>query len=372
MLILWIPLVLIGLYIVLHALYAFLWPKGILVELEFKQRKVTEGQEAVLLETLKNDKLLPLPVVRLQFKLDRGLYMFENENVTVSDTVNVVEYFSVFGREQLVRTQRVRALKRGYYRIRTSGVAVPELFSLREGYLEFTHDTELVVCPGIIETEDLAVVCEQLIGEMLSRRRIFEDVFTFRGIREYAPTDPISSINWKASARSSGYMVNLRDYTAGQEVRILLDLDDTKERFIADIFEGAIRIAATAAGSCIDNHIMTSLVTNGRDVLTGQEAGVMAGSSAEHTGTIGEALARINLGMERAPFAERIYEELSDPSGENVAYLLISPDTGDVKTQAASELGVRRGGIYWICPVVGDPPAERFVPEGITFYEVRV
>ncbi len=372
MLILWIPLVLIVLYIILHAIYLFLWPKGISVELSFEQRKVTEGQEAVLLETLKNDKFLPLPVVRMQFKLDRGLFMLENENVTVSDTVNVVEYFSVFGWEKLVRTQRVRAGKRGYYRIRTSGVAVPELFSLREGYREFTHDTELVVCPGIIETEDLAVVCEQLIGEMLSRRRIFEDVFTFRGIREYVPTDPISSINWKASARSSGYMVNLRDYTAGQEVRILLDLDNTKERFITDIFEGSIRIAATAAGSCIDNHIMTALVTNGRDVLTEQEAGVEAGSSAEHTGTIGEALARIDLGMERRPFAERIYEEIEDPSAENAAYLLISSDTGDVKMAAASELGLRRGGIYWICPVVEDPPEGRYIPEGIAFYEVRI
>ena len=152
MLILWIPLVLIVMYIILHAVFVFLWPKGIHVELDFKQRKVTEGQEAVLLETLKNDKFLPLPVVRMQFKLDRGLFMLENENVTVSDTVNVVEYFSVFGWEKLVRTQRVRAGKRGYYRIRTSGVAVPELFSLREGYREFTHDTELVVCPGIIES----------------------------------------------------------------------------------------------------------------------------------------------------------------------------------------------------------------------------
>ena len=167
-------------------------------------------------------------------------------------------------------------------------------------------------------------------------------------------------------------MVNLRDYTAGQEVRILLDLDNTKERFITDIFEGSIRIAATAAGSCIDNHIRTALVTNGRDVLTEQEAGVEAGSSAEHTGTIGEALARIDLGMERRPFAERIYEEIEDPSAENAAYLLISSDTGDVKMAAASELGLRRGGIYWICPVVGDPPEGRYIPEGIAFYEVRI
>ena len=157
-----------------------------------------------------------------------------------------------------------------------------------------------------------------------------------------------------------------------QEVRILLDLDNTKERFITDIFEGSIRIAATAAGSCIDNHIMTALVTNGRDVLTEQEAGVEAGSSAEHTGTIGEALARIDLGMERRPFAERIYEEIEDPSAENAAYLLISSDTGDVKMAAASELGLRRGGIYWICPVVEDPPEGRYIPEGIAFYEVRI
>ena len=36
MLILWIPLVLIVLYIILHAIYLFLWPKGISVELPEK------------------------------------------------------------------------------------------------------------------------------------------------------------------------------------------------------------------------------------------------------------------------------------------------------------------------------------------------
>ena len=69
---------------------------------------------------------------------------------------------------------------------------------------------------------------------------------------------------------------------------------------------------------------------------------------------------------------QRIYEELLDPSGENIAYLLISSDTGDVKTAAASELGLRRGGIYWVCPVTEDLPEKRFIPDGIEFYEVRV
>lgn len=87
MLILWIPLVLIVMYIILHAVFVFLWPKGIHVELDFKQRKVTEGQEAVLLETLKNNKFLPLPVIRMQFKLDRGLQILENENVNFNKPV---------------------------------------------------------------------------------------------------------------------------------------------------------------------------------------------------------------------------------------------------------------------------------------------
>jgi hypothetical protein len=57
-------------------------------------------------------------------------------------------------------------------------------------------------------------------------------------------------------------MVNLRDYTFGQEVRILLNLEEPNYRYGEDVLENAIRIAATVACRCISDRIPVSLVSN--------------------------------------------------------------------------------------------------------------
>ena len=105
-------------------------------------------------------------------------------------------------------------------------------------------------------------ICEKIIGDIVSRRRLFEDVFSFRGIRDYTRTDPLSAVNWKATARTGKMMVNLRDYTFGQEVRILLNLEEPNYRYGEDVLENAIRIAATVACRCISDRIPVSLVSN--------------------------------------------------------------------------------------------------------------
>jgi hypothetical protein len=105
-------------------------------------------------------------------------------------------------------------------------------------------------------------ICEKIIGDIISRRRLFEDVFSFRGIRDYTRTDPLSAVNWKATARTGKMMVNLRDYTFGQEVRILLNLEEPNYRYGEDVLENAIRIAATVACRCISDRIPVSLVSN--------------------------------------------------------------------------------------------------------------
>ncbi len=264
MLILWIPLGVAIIYLLIRYIYLQIWDRGLSVELAFGQHAVSEGQEATLKATLTNAKLLPLPVLVLRYKMNRGLRMGENANATVTDMLNVVEYFSILGNESVVREQKVEAARRGCYHIDILNITMPQLISGRESFLVLPQDTELVVYPKLLETPEMWGVCEKIIGDIISRRRLFEDVFSFRGIRDYTQTDPLSTVNWKATARTGNIMVNLRDYTFGQEVRILLNLEEPKYRYGEDVLENAIRIAATVACRCISDRIPVSLISNGR------------------------------------------------------------------------------------------------------------
>lgn len=262
MLILWIPLGVAIIYLLIRAVYLRVWDRGLSVELAFGQHAVSEGQQATLKATVTNAKMLPLPVLMLRYKMNRGLRMGENANATVTDKLNVVEYFSVLGNERVVREQKVEATRRGCYHIDVLNLMMPQLISGQESFLVLPQDTELIVYPKLLEIPEMWGICEKIIGDIVSRRRLFEDVFSFRGIRDYTRTDPLSAVNWKATARTGKMMVNLRDYTFGQEVRILLNLEEPNYRYGEDVLENAIRIAATVACRCISDRIPVSLVSN--------------------------------------------------------------------------------------------------------------
>lgn len=374
MLLIWIPVSVLAMYFVLDFVYGKLWKKGLKAELRFEERDVEEGDSATLIETMTNDKFLPLPVVKLTFKADRSIEIDEDRNATVSDRTNVVEYFALGGHEVVTRRQPVRASKRGYYLIEEAGIDLPDFFTVGVRNMYTSQAASLLVCPKMIDTEEVVDLSRQIVGEVVSRNRLYQDVFSFRGIREYTSGDPLSAVNWKASARTGEYMVNMRDYTSGQHVRFLLDLEQPSIRYSEELLEQGIRLAYTLAGRCIRERIPVSLASNGRDAVTGKEVETTSGSSERHLGSIGEALARIRLSLMPRPFSELLRQErlgLDRRTAENTTLCLISSGQSDALLAEAEALAAQCSGLLWICLL--DPDIERReIPASIRFVGVRL
>ena len=449
MLILWIPLGVAIIYLLIRAVYLRIWDRGLSVELAFGQHAVSEGQQATLRATVTNAKLLPLPVLMLRYKMNRGLRMGENANATVTDKLNVVEYFSVLGNERVVREQKVEATRRGCYHIDVLNLMMPQLISGQESFLVLPQDTELIVYPKLLEIPEMWGICETIIGDIVSRRRLFEDVFSFRGIRDYTRTDPLSAVNWKATARTGKMMVNLRDYTFGQEVRILLNLEEPNYRYGEDVLENAIRIAATVACRCISDRIPVSLISNAcvtseeipdeqnqkatartqrilhtrlrkieypgflsrwrksrvpasdsgtanadaanasggyysgnaseRDSFSGKcsqalhedSLNIHAGGSQDHIAVIGEALAKIDLTKEMAPFTDIMRRERQNMADSYVTVCLISSGRSDAIIREAEAMARQQDGIFWICPLRKDEE-DKVIPGSIDFRRMNI
>ena len=82
MLLIWIPVSVLAMYFVLNIVYGKLWKNGLQAELRFEERDVEEGDETILVETVTNDKFLPLPEAQMDrflMKLSIGLPDEENE-----------------------------------------------------------------------------------------------------------------------------------------------------------------------------------------------------------------------------------------------------------------------------------------------------
>lgn len=371
MLIIWIPIGILILYVVLHNFYMAVWDKKLTARLYFARRTVTEGDDLTLTEEVTNAKRIPIPILIMEYKLNRNIRMKGNENASVTDKTNVVEYFSLGPREKVTREHTLTAEKRGYYRIESSDIEVPELFSGKRGYMHLLQDTDLIVFPQMVNFDYFQGISEKILGEVLSKRRMYEDVFSFRGIRDYAPTDPMSRINWKASARTGAYMVNLLDYTYGQEVLILLNLQLSGARNPEYLLEYAIRVAYTIAGSCIDHKIPVSIISNGCDALTGRELIIHAGSSTDHIRSVGMSLARLDLDQKGRAFADVLKAEKRMAGRESVSTLMICSDRSDAVIREAVELCRKKDGLYWLCPLEKDTE-EKQIPKEITFQVLTV
>ena len=375
MIILIVPAVILVLLMTERMLFRRCWDRELGAVLSFDAQPAVEGGTSSLTEVITNGKAIPVPVLEAGFALDTGLRLRDAGNQTVSDQTNAVDVFSVRGHEKITRKLTVDCRRRGYYVINRTSLVAHDFLSREAGYCNLEQNTHLYVYPGEFPPEGLELPLEKIMGEISTRRFLYEDIFLRRGVRDYVPTDPQSRVNWKASARTGSLKVNLSDHSAGQSVRILLNLDEPTIWYPEAVLEDSIRLAASLARVLIQRQISVSMLTNGEDM--GRELGITAaaagmalgeGVSAGHLARVNELLARIDLRLKRPAFSGFLREETERAAGEGgqsgVTRVLISSSRREDVSEAAAGLSAVRGGLLWLCPLAPDMKDEP-VPENV-------
>ena len=347
-----IPIVLFLLYLAERWLFNKYWEKGLSVKLDFTDVAVTEGDETLLQEVITNRNFIPLHILQVNFQTDTGLDFTDSSNCSVTDRVNVLDVFSLRFYERVTRQLSLRCDKRGYYNILRTSLVASDLFSPDIHYANRDQNTEMYVYPKEMPGQRIDLPFQQMMGEVVSKRFLFEDNFTFRGIRDYAPTDSMGDINWKASAKTGGLKVNLHDYTSSPEVMIVLNVDEPGILFETELLEDCIRYAFTFAKAFINENVPVSLLTNGKDKVTGETISLEAGASQDHIRNFARALARIELTPGGAvSMSDLVFAELSRNRSQQLTYLYISTSRRDDAINAAKELTDKKGKLMWICPL---------------------
>ena len=377
MIILIVPAVILVLLMTERMLFRRCWDRELGAVLSFDAQPAVEGGTSSLTEVITNGKAIPVPVLEVGFALDTGLRLRDAGNQTVSDQTNAVDVFSVRGHEKITRKLTVDCRRRGSYVINRTSLVAHDFLSREAGYCNLEQNTHLYVYPGEFPPEGLELPLEKIMGEISTRRFLYEDIFLRRGVRDYVPTDPQSRVNWKASARTGSLKVNLSDHSAGQSVRILLNLDEPTIWYPEAVLEDSIRLAASLARVLIQRQISVSMLTNGEDM--GRELGIPAaaagmalgeGVSAGHLARVNELLARIDLRLKRPAFSGFLREETERAAGEGgqsgVTRVLISSSRREDVSEAAAGLSAVRGGLLWLCPLAKDMKDEP-VPENVDF-----
>lgn len=242
--------------------YAKHWHKNLMITLNFLQEFVYAGDQAEMTEQIENRKRLVLPVLEVAFHVDKKLAFHDCENTSVSDFTYKRDIFALLGNQRVTRKLTLNCTHRGYYRIDRSYLTAFSMLHRRRFSIEFPADTELYVYAARTNVSNILVTCERLMGSVQCAKRLFEDPFAYASIREYTVTDPMKTINWKASARTGELMVNTFESTHMEKVMIFLDVEDSGILKYEYLTEDSISVAASLAQKMITKGMEVGLCTN--------------------------------------------------------------------------------------------------------------
>lgn len=242
--------------------YASHWNRNLSVSLNFVQNYVYAGDQAQMTEQIENRKKLMLPVLEVAFHMDRRLSFHDSENTNVSDFVYKRDIFALLGNQRVIRKLTLDCTKRGYYRVDQSYLTSYSMLHDRRFSVERSVDTELYVYAARTDVSDIVVDCERLMGNLQCAKRLYEDPFAFSSIREYTVTDPMKTINWKASARTGELMVNTFESTLTEKVMIYLDMEDSGILKYEYLVEESVSIASSLAQKLIARGMEVGICVN--------------------------------------------------------------------------------------------------------------
>ncbi len=192
-------------------------------ERRFSEEGVYEGEEVELVEIIRNPGFFPMLGVDIESYIFNELELEEYEPDGKSSMQYCISRFNLWPYMQIKRHHRITATKRGHYQLQ-----VATIYSKTP--IPVDAPTELYVYPKAIPLGLPSIAVGRMQGDFVSQRPLFTDPFSLAGIRDYRFGDPVSQINFKASARvpmtgfsASPLKVNARDYCASRRLMIYMD-----------------------------------------------------------------------------------------------------------------------------------------------------
>ncbi len=324
--------------------------RGVESIVTFRDEAVTEGEASSLTEVIRNRKRLPLIALRVNFSVSRALVFLEKENSAATDFTYRNDIFSVMPYEQVTRTLPFTCTKRGYYRIEDFYLLGQDLFMTEKYIKNDSFDTHLYVYPAPADPERLSLPLKHTVGAIITNRSHLTDPFEFRGIREYQIYDPMKAINWKASAKGAGLMVNINGYTANDSATLILDLETDAVWQPDTLMEESIRILASFAEGLLRRGIPVRILSNGTDLLNGQIFHLEHSASLQHIRTVKEGLARLDI-HHPTPGIVSVLEQEQKNRHTDTVYILVSHIQSPALIEAYEQLCSGREGCQWIAPL---------------------
>lgn len=229
-------------------------------ERQFSSDGVYEGEEVELIETIRNRGFFPLLFVDVESYLYPPLRVRRAGEDIAAEMPVLISRFQLLPYVQIRRRHRIRCTARGYYVLETASVYD------RGGAVPLHSVASLHVYPRIVPMQLYRLAVGRMQGEYASLRPLYRDPFSLSGIRDYQFGDPVSWINFKASARvppsgssASLLKVNGREFCASRRLMVYMDFHLP----VGTVMDGETYTRRVETGLCYASALIRDAVFSG-------------------------------------------------------------------------------------------------------------
>ena len=193
-------------------------------------KEAYEGDVVELVEEISNRKALPVPWLKSEITTSRWLSFAGSQSAVTDQTRFVPSFFMLRGHQKVTRRWKVTCLRYGEHPIVKTTLVTGDLLGNVVLSKPAAIRSSITVLPRPLPLDEFALSSRHSVGELMVRRRLLPDPFLRCGVREYEEFDPLSHINWMASAKEKKWMVHRFDATAQQKMAVVLNMQTNQER----------------------------------------------------------------------------------------------------------------------------------------------
>lgn len=266
----------IAVFIGALALVYYIWCQAIrfaMKKLEctraFSKTTVFAGEEAELVEIVRNDSPVVIPWLLIESRVSPHLRLGRQENLHLSGDTHFCSQFTLLSHQQILRRHRVRFLHRGSFNMGNASLTAGNVLGFLTCRKEQNLDAPVLVFPALLKDDWLPVPIVNHLMKVTRQPQLLQDPFLVRGLRAYQPGDPVRDIHWAATARTGEVQVRLHDYSARTKLLVVLNAQHHRDQWhahlddkMAEEIEYGISLAATICVKALEEGVPVGFASN--------------------------------------------------------------------------------------------------------------
>jgi len=370
-----VPLLLVSILFIMVRSVASLWDRYCLSRIEYRRQLSTNrvffGEEVRLEVEVGNRKPLPLPWIQIDDLIPSEVTLLKGKTNPAYETdgVFLTNLFSLSWYHRVKRCFPMRCLQRGYFAFGPTQISSGDLFGFFSRQIEIKQVDYLMVYPKIVPLEKLGIPSKQPLGDIRTRRNIFEDPVLTSGVRDYHFGDSLKRIHWKSTARLGKLQTKVFTPTTTTDMAIFLDVRTIKPTFwgsTPELLELGIIAAASVSNHALAAGYRVGLYVNQHKRFLDEPISVPISQQTDQLLHILEALAQTHI-YETMPITRFIQRESrSIPWGSTLVVISAMP----IETLFSTLVKMKRAGRSVVLIMVGGPEPS-ISKDGLTVYHIR-